>query len=120
MGRSKLPPKFIRMGDPQKGTAMRLQVKESSWGWADDYKMKRVKGNTHEYYRDAGIWAIDYKYDETGKLVSDARRYSEDMKYLDNQELFPITEAEWRKDNAGYLSNYNSRKIKINPNELPY
>ena len=71
------------------GTAMKLQKNDDETGW--------------EYWRTAGLWGIDYRW-EGDKLVSDStKRYLEDMIYLDGKELLEITEEEWREDNKGYV-----------------
>jgi len=82
--------KYIRlMFSSTQGTAMRLQKNNAETGW--------------EYWRAAGLWGIDYRW-EGDKLVSDStKRYLEDMLYLDGKELKEITEDEWRKNNKGYV-----------------
>lgn len=70
------------------------------------------------YYRDAGIWSVDYKYMD-GELVSDC----EDMEWIHEKELVEITYEEWKQSNNGYVG----EDARLNPDEereenddLPY
>jgi hypothetical protein len=109
MGRPSKYPRFVMMmQDGKKGCAMILQRN-------DDYGTRRPEW---EYWRDGGEWGIHIR-EENGKFVSDAKRYGEDLQYLDGQELIPITEAEWREDNGRYARSLKTHK-KIDPHELPY
>ena len=72
--------------------AMRLQKSEYWVG----------KNSRWEYYRHAGDWGICFK-EVDGKLITSDDRYTEDIPHLNGQELIPITEAEWRNDNKGYI-----------------
>ncbi len=83
-----LPKYIMMMQGGKKGCAMRLQKTNDEGNW--------------EYWRDAGLWGIAFRM-ENGKLVSDAKHYGPELQYLDGQELVPITETEWRKDNEGYV-----------------
>jgi hypothetical protein len=58
----------------------------------------RLRGK--EYWRDAGLWGVNYKIKD-GKLLSSHWRQGHD--WLHGVELIPITEEEWRKGNAGYV-----------------
>jgi hypothetical protein len=58
----------------------------------------RLKGK--EYWRDAGLWGVKYKI-KNGKIFSSHRNQEQD--WLDDIELIPITEDEWRKANKGYV-----------------
>jgi hypothetical protein len=98
----------MMMNNGKKGCAMILQKN-------DDYETRRPEW---EYWRDGGQWGIHIR-EENGKLVSDAKRYGPELQYLDGQELIPITEEEWRKDNGQYARSLKNIK-KIDPNELPY
>jgi len=91
MKRKDLPKYVMMMQDGRQGCAMRLQEKNEG-----------VRRSELEYWRDAGLWGIAFRM-ENGKLVSDAKHYGPELQYLDGQELVPITETEWRKDNAGYI-----------------
>jgi hypothetical protein len=55
----------------------------------------RLKGK-NTYYRDGGCWDIGVKIID-GKLISTSY-----MGGINNKELTPITEAEWRKCNGEY------------------
>lgn len=50
------------------------------------------------YFRDAGIWSLNYKY-YNGILVADCP----DIPWLDNKELVEISRDEWEKGNKGYV-----------------
>lgn len=75
-------PKFIRLG-----SCMRLVT----------YKTKPLE--YWEYWRDGGSWGIGF-YIKDGKLYS--KHY---MDYLNNKELVPVTEEEWRRCNGLYAPN---------------
>jgi len=83
------PPKYIRLHN----TAMRLTRKQQNWG--------EPKAGYH-YWRDAGLWGIDFRYDEV-----EQKWYSvwadDEMDWLHNKELIPITRKEYRDENKGYL-----------------
>jgi hypothetical protein len=83
-----LPKYVMMMQDGRKGCAMKLQKTNDKRDW--------------EYWRHAGLWGIAFRM-ENGKLVSDAKHYGPELQYLDGQELVPITEEEWRKDNEEYV-----------------
>jgi hypothetical protein len=36
-------------------------------------------------------------------LITDASQYPEDLQYLSNQYLIPISKEEWEKGNQGYI-----------------
>ena len=88
----RLPP-YIRLGDKEKGTAMRLDNPGEGLFGNDEYDV--------EYLRDGGMWSVGVK-EVDGKFLSIFNDDDEDS--LSNQELFPITRAEWYKDNQGYVS----------------
>ena len=71
------PPKYIRLGS-ETGTAMRFH--ELSDG----------------YWRDAGQWAIGYKFDNGFFSIHQDEQ-------LNNLPLIPISEEEYLKDNEGYV-----------------
>lgn len=60
----------------------------------------RLRVAEKDYYRDGGYWCVNY-------TIKDGKIYSvspyEDTPWLDNVELTPITKAEWRKGNRGYV-----------------
>lgn len=61
----------------------------------------RLKVRSKVYYRDAGIWEVEYEIKD-GKLLSVSG-----MDHLNGVELVEITREEYAKDNYGYLpSNY--------------
>jgi hypothetical protein len=66
-------PKYVRLGH----TALRLK-------------------DGKEYYRDAGNWSVNFKYD--GLLMS-----SSHIENLDNVALIQITQNEYEEENKGYL-----------------
>ena len=79
-----LPP-YIRLGE-NGGTTMRL----------------KGRGQYVEYYRDAGVWSIDFRIDkETGKLFAVAN-YPQ-VKHLRGDELVPISREEWAVRQQGYI-----------------
>lgn len=69
-------PKFIRLG-----SCMRLITN---------------KTRPQEYWRDGGCWGIGF-YIKDGKLYS-----KHHMDHLNNKEMVPVTEEEWRKCNGDY------------------
>lgn len=69
-------PKYVKLGH----SSLRLKVKEQV------------------YYRDAGIWEVEFRYNEKGELVSVSK-----MEWLNNKPLIEITEQEYKNDNKGYL-----------------
>lgn len=78
------------------GIALRLYNPEQQgfFGW---------NSMLREYYRDAGIWSVDIRIDETSvwslyKLFSIS-----DMPNLHDVELIPISYQVWRKDNEGNI-----------------
>lgn len=75
-----LPPKFVRMTDPEKsnhsGTCLRL-VKD-------------------KYYRDGGCWEVGYKH-SNGLLLT-----TSSMPELCGKVLTEVSEKEWRADNGMY------------------
>ena len=88
------PPKYIMFKDKTTGElycAMRLLSKEEREG--------RNMG-TRQYWRDAGLWGINYKWKD-GKLFT--QNPYRDLKHLNNVELVEITKEQWRKDNEGYV-----------------
>jgi hypothetical protein len=52
------------------------------------------------YYRDAGVWGVEFKRMDDGSIFTTNAYYSG----LNNKELLKITEEQWRKDNGGYIS----------------
>ena len=83
------PPKYIRLHN----TAMRLCQKDQYWG--------ESKAGFH-YWRDAGQWGIDFRFDEVEqKWFSVSIR--EETEWLHDKELIPITRKEYRDENKGYL-----------------
>jgi hypothetical protein len=71
-----------------------------------------------DYYRDAGIWSVDYKYMD-GKLVADC----EHMEWIDEKELVEITYEEWKQSNNGYVgedARLSPDKERENNDDLPY
>jgi hypothetical protein len=71
-----------------------------------------------DYYRDAGIWSVDYKYMD-GKLVADC----EHMEWIDEKELVEITYEEWKQSNHGYVgedARLSPDKERENNDDLPY
>jgi hypothetical protein len=94
-------PQFVKM----KGTALRLRFNGESY---------------YYYYRDGGDWMV-YFFRIRDKLFSDSRIRNGD---LNNKQLIPITEKEWREDNScyapenftqyGWLIEENNKKQKEN------
>lgn len=83
------PPKYIRLHN----TAMRLTQKQRNWG--------EPEAGFH-YWRDAGLWGIDFRFDEIEqKWYSVSIR--EETDWLNDKELIPITRKEYREENKGYL-----------------
>jgi hypothetical protein len=58
----------------------------------------RLRGDTNEYWSDAGQWGVGHRYVD-GKLLS----WAPGDKDLHRIELVEITEGEWRKSNEGYV-----------------
>ena len=58
------------------------------------------------YYRDAGIWDVDYKYMD-GKLVSDC----EHMEWIHEKELVEITYEEWKQSNNVIVTSFMVKHI---------
>ncbi len=57
----------------------------------------RLDIKQRRYYRDAGHWDVGF-VQKNNKLYSVSN-----MKWINNVELIPIAEEEWRKDNEGYV-----------------
>lgn len=55
-------------------------------------------GNT--YFRDAGAWEVHF-IEQNGKLF--VNELSGPMSHCHGKEIVECTEAEWRKDNEGYV-----------------
>lgn len=64
----------------------------------------RLRGK--EYWRDAGLWSVNYKIID-GKLLSWCWR-SPVHKYH-RVELIPITEEKWRIGNIGHIKYYKTK-----------
>lgn len=100
-------PEFVSMGKTKKnrGTEMRLRY--------DSYFGEPIL----EYWRDAGIWSIGFRWEQRGLkrvLISDASNYSDDMKKrLDGVILVPITKKEWEKGNEGYVPTDGSVEFEL-------
>lgn len=82
-------PKYVRLNN----TAMRLLKAGNN---AFSYN------ESEQYWRDAGYWGIDFRFDEI-----EQKWYSvsigEETDWLNNIELIPITRKEYREENKGYL-----------------
>jgi hypothetical protein len=63
-----------------------------------------------EYYRDAGDWEVGYKW-LRDKLFS-VNLYGNRHPQLNDVELTPCTEEEWRNDNQGYVDS-SKKAVKI-------
>lgn len=96
-------PKYVIMVKDKKdnGTELRFRY--------NDY-------NEIEYWRDAGIWGVGYRWEQRGLkrvLVSDASDYNDEIaKRLDGMLLIPITEDEYLKGNEGYVPYYYKEEAK--------
>jgi len=55
-----------------------------------------------EHYRIAGQWSVGYEVRD-GKVFSVYNNEYSPMPWLNNVELIPITEKEWREGNEGYV-----------------
>jgi hypothetical protein len=58
----------------------------------------RLEVNKKRYYRDAGDWSVEYRFNKHDHLVSKSI-----MPHLNNEPLIEITREEWKEDNKGYL-----------------
>jgi hypothetical protein len=89
-------PRYVRIGDPDKGTALRLTYHKHM---SDEEFLKEENVNLKEleYYRDAGCWEVGVQ-EIDGKLVSKSH-----MKWLDKQPLFPISRRVYLDENEGYV-----------------
>jgi hypothetical protein len=62
------------------------------------------------YTAPSAIWGIYFKKEWRfvnwrikRMLITDASQYPEDLQYLSNQYLIPISKEEWEKGNQGYI-----------------
>ena len=81
-----LYPDCVAIGD-ENGTALRRQ------------------GKSHSYYRDAGAWGCK------AKVVDGILQINEpSMSWLHKKPLIEIDLEKWRKDNEGYLDEYDRKR----------
>ena len=86
------PPRYVRLNN----SALRYKSnKNLPYDWSD----KKINPC---YYRDAGNWEVEFRYDENlNKWFSVCKH--RDMPWLHDVELIPITKKEWLNDNKGYI-----------------
>ena len=54
------------------------------------------------YYRDAGLWYVGIRIDDSGKIYS-KNLYDDELTQLDNVELTPCSKQQWFKSNEGRI-----------------
>ena len=60
----------------------------------------RLQANGKYYYRDAGEWTVEWRY-ENGKLLSWCCGLGHPQ--LHRKELIEISKTEWEENNKGYV-----------------
>lgn len=61
------------------------------------YSAMDLRGN--KYHRAAGAWGCGFKRTDDGRILAQIPS----VPHIDGVELVEITEAEWQKDNEGYV-----------------
>lgn len=84
----------------------------------DNFTCLRLTGKK-TYFRDAGDWDVDSRFDEETQTF---RSVYPTYENLDGLELRPCAREEWAKDNEGYIDDVDSEDESDDelPDELPF